>query len=65
MIGCARATLSGHASGHLRDRFLELIERGLPDNETEQEELFDLCGKLWRCRAVAISVSPRASTSSR
>jgi hypothetical protein len=39
----------GHAPGHLRDRFLELIEGRLPDNAAEREELFDLCGQLWNC----------------
>ena len=39
----------GHAPGHLRDRFLELIEGGMPDGEAEREELRTLCGQLWNC----------------
>jgi hypothetical protein len=43
------AARGGHAPGHLRDRFLELIEKGLPDDAAEREELLTLCGQLWNC----------------
>jgi hypothetical protein len=39
----------GHAPGHLRDRFLNLIESGLPRDEAERAELVKLCGQLWNC----------------
>jgi hypothetical protein len=39
-----RHVISGHAPGHLRDRFLELIEEC-----DYSRELTALAGKLWNC----------------
>jgi hypothetical protein len=38
------SVISGHAPGHLRDRFIELLEAG-----EYSAELTALAGKLWNC----------------
>lgn len=42
-----RNIITGHAGGHLRDRFIELVEEGADSPLTA--ELSGLCGKLWNC----------------
>lgn len=37
-----------HSKGHLRERFLELVEEDdYLENEKKQQSMMEVCGKLW------------------
>jgi hypothetical protein len=46
--GVLRGEVKMHKSGHLRDAFIELVERG----EATDEQLQRVSGQLWNCTDV-------------